>query len=82
MGGENTSPSQQRHRNRRIPVAWRETCSLSHIMAKRIFVHCRYCAYSPLHIPGNGTCPKCGGHSWERFAVPIRARRLKKKQAG
>ena len=39
-------------------------------MPKRLFVICHYCGYDPDEgIPANGACPKCGGHSWERFAL-------------
>ncbi len=38
---------------------------------KRVFVICHYCGYGPDgDVPGDGLCPKCGGHSWERFALP------------
>jgi len=41
---------------------------------KRVFVICHYCGYEPDGDPGapgsDGLCPKCGGHSWERFALP------------
>jgi len=36
---------------------------------KVVFLNCHYCGYSPQAIPENETCPKCGGHSWERFAL-------------
>jgi len=36
---------------------------------KRVFLCCHYCSYDPPTVPDNGTCPKCGGHSWERFTV-------------
>lgn len=40
---------------------------------KRVFVDCHYCGYTPedpLQI--EGPCPKCGGHSWERFAKHVK----------
>lgn len=37
---------------------------------KRIFVNCHYCGYQPAgDVPENGVCPKCLGHSWERFTL-------------
>ena len=39
---------------------------------KRVFVTCHYCGYSPSQVPPGGVCPKCTGHSWERFALPKR----------
>lgn len=40
--------------------------------AKRVFIACHYCGYSPAEVPIGETCPKCGGHSWERFALSAR----------
>lgn len=39
---------------------------------KRVFVTCHYCGYSPSRVPSGGVCPKCTGHSWERFTLPVR----------
>jgi rubrerythrin len=36
---------------------------------KRVFLTCHYCGYGPDVVPADGMCPKCGGHSWERYAV-------------
>lgn len=40
---------------------------------KRIFVNCHYCGYTP---PEDAVltkpCPKCGGHTWERFAMHVK----------
>ncbi len=36
---------------------------------KSVFVTCHYCGYGPAKIPTGGVCPKCGGHSWERFCL-------------
>jgi rubrerythrin len=36
---------------------------------KKIFLNCHYCGYSPDAVPAGGSCPKCGGRSWERFAL-------------
>ena len=36
---------------------------------KRVFVACHYCGYGPPTVPEDGVCPKCGGRSWERFAL-------------
>lgn len=37
---------------------------------KRVFLICHYCGYGPEVVPAAGRCPKCGGQSWERFALP------------
>jgi rubrerythrin len=43
----------------------------SQAMPKRVFLICHYCGYSPKgDVPESGSCPKCGGFSWERFALP------------
>ncbi len=39
---------------------------------KQVFVTCHYCGYDPCEVPNSGTCPKCGGSSWERFAISKR----------
>lgn len=39
---------------------------------KRVFVSCHYCGYGPSVVPPDGVCPKCGGHSWERYALSAR----------
>ena len=39
---------------------------------KRVFLCCHYCGYSPPRVPAGATCPKCGGPSWERYALPIK----------
>jgi rubrerythrin len=36
---------------------------------KVVFLNCHYCGYSPEQVPQNETCPKCGGHSWDRFYI-------------
>jgi hypothetical protein len=37
---------------------------------KKVFLDCHYCGYSPPNgLPKGGACPKCGGMSWERFAL-------------
>ena len=39
-------------------------------MPKRVFVLCHYCGFTPSgDVPGDGVCPKCGGSSWERYAL-------------
>ena len=39
-------------------------------MPKVVFVICHYCGYGPSgDVPDGGVCPKCGGQSWERFAL-------------
>ncbi len=47
---------------------------------KRVFVLCHYCGFSPPEgVPESGTCPKCGGSSWERYtlAEPLVPRHMK-----
>ena len=40
---------------------------------KRLFISCHYCSYSPDRgVPKSGVCPKCGGSSWERYALSRR----------
>lgn len=39
---------------------------------KVVFLACHYCAYSPAEVPSGGRCPKCGGYSWERYALSTR----------
>jgi rubrerythrin len=39
---------------------------------KRVFVACHYCGYGPSVVPADEVCPKCGGHSWERYALSTR----------
>ena len=42
----------------------------SDAMPKRVFLICHYCGYSPEgDVPRSGACPKCGGFSWERYAL-------------
>ena len=42
----------------------------SQSMPKRVFLICHYCGHSPDgDVPESGCCPKCGGFSWERFAL-------------
>ena len=38
----------------------------------RVFLTCHYCGYDPPVVPPAGVCPKCGGHSWERYALSAR----------
>lgn len=39
-------------------------------MPKRVFILCHYCSYDPPgDVPESGVCPKCGGSSWERYAL-------------
>lgn len=40
---------------------------------KRVFLNCHYCGYAPPDGDLRGhCCPKCGGSSWERFALSER----------
>ncbi len=39
---------------------------------KRVFLTCHYCGYDTPTVPPKGVCPKCGGHSWERYALSAR----------
>ena len=39
---------------------------------KRVMVCCHYCGYGPSVVPAAGACPKCGGYSWDRFAIPVK----------
>jgi len=39
---------------------------------KCVFLTCHYCGYDPPTVPPGGLCPKCGGHSWERYALSAR----------
>ena len=54
------------------PDSWRGGVPPSQATAKRVFLTCHYCSYSPPTVPEDGKCPKCGGHSWERFALAAR----------
>ena len=37
---------------------------------KRMYLNCPYCGFEPPNdLPPLGLCPKCGGHSWERFTL-------------
>jgi len=44
----------------------------SQAQPKHVFTTCHYCGYDPGVIPADATCPKCGGHSWERNAISVR----------
>ena len=57
-------------RGRREPLEFR--VDPSDAGPKRVFVTCHYCSYSPDIVPADGICPKCGGRSWERFALSAR----------
>ena len=39
---------------------------------KRVMVCCHYCGYGPSVVPAGGACPKCGGYTWDRFAIPVK----------
>lgn len=39
---------------------------------KTVFLSCHYCGYGAAAVPDDGVCPKCKGHSWERWAVSSR----------
>ena len=53
-------------------VDWDRCVPPSKATRKRVFLTCHYCAYSPPEVPKNGICPKCGSHSWERYALSAR----------
>ena len=54
----------------RAELTFRVPPSLS--MPKQLFLTCHYCGYDPEGgVPESGACPKCGGHSWERFALAL-----------
>ena len=36
---------------------------------KKVFLNCHYCGFAAETVPISGACPKCGGSSWERFAL-------------
>ena len=55
------------------PSQWRSNVPASQTTPKRVFLTCRYCAYSPPTIPPDGVCPKCGGGSWQRYALSAKA---------
>jgi len=40
--------------------------------AKRVFVACHFCGFSPADVPPDGRCPKCGKDTWERYALAKR----------
>ena len=44
----------------------------SQAQPKAVFTSCHYCGYDPGTIPADATCPKCGGHSWERNAISVK----------
>jgi len=52
----------------------------SQAQPKAVFTTCHYCGFDPGVIPADATCPKCGGHSWERNAISVRL--LPKAKAG
>ena len=59
-----------RPRDRRPPLHHRYGVPVSKSRPKRVFVLCHYCGWTPPDkIPQDGVCPKCKGHSWERFAL-------------
>lgn len=39
---------------------------------KEVFLICHYCGFSPPDRLPSGHCPKCGGSSWERYALSSR----------
>jgi hypothetical protein len=44
----------------------------SQAQPKAVFTTCHYCGYDPDVVPADATCPKCGGHSWERNAISVK----------
>lgn len=59
-------------RTPKIPDERRFRVPPSLSMPKRVFLCCRCCGYDPPTVPDNGACPKCGGHSWQRYALSRR----------
>jgi rubrerythrin len=46
---------------------------------KVVFLNCHCCGHEVATVPPGGRCPKCGSHSWDRFALSARlARRLRR----
>ena len=45
----------------------------SQATAKKMFLYCHYCGFTPPDgMPQSGLCPKCGGSCWERYALSRR----------
>ena len=56
----------------KIPDEQRFRVPPSLSMPKCVFLCCPCCGYDPPAVPDNGTCPKCGGHSWQRYTLSPR----------
>jgi rubrerythrin len=69
-GARPSSPARAPRRARDGADAFRVPPSLAG--PKVVFLWCRACGYGPPTVPPGGSCPKCGGHSWERFALSAR----------
>ncbi len=39
---------------------------------KVVFINCHACGHGTARVPAGGICPKCGGHSWDRFTLSAR----------
>ena len=57
---------------KKIPDEQRFRVPPSLSMPKRVFLCCPYCGYDPSVIPDSGVCPKCGGHTWQRYTLSPR----------
>jgi len=67
------APTRTRRRARTSPDAdGRPRVPPSQATPKCVFVWCHYCGNGVGDVPVGGACPKCGGHSWERFALSRR----------
>ncbi len=56
----------------RSQAEWKHAVPASLATPKKVFVTCHYCSYSPSVLPESGRCPKCGGQSWQRYALSRR----------
>ena len=71
--GKRGSGRGRKRRPARESAEWQHQVPPSMATPKRVFVLCHYCSYSPSEeVPVTGVCPKCGGHSWERFALSVK----------
>ncbi len=69
-GGRGSLPPPAGGRRRREEDRFRVPPSLA--TPKKVFLCCPACGYDPDILPESGVCPKCGGHSWERYTLSRR----------